>query len=379
MNTITCPHCKKTVEIDLAIRHQIEERVLEDERAKHQKDLEQLRKDTESKIAKRLEEEFLLKVKNSESEIAESKEQNKQLREQLLELSKQFRTLQQKDEEREILMEKKLLEERDKIQEQIIKTEREKSNLEKMELQKQLDDTKKSLEEAQRKAQQKSQQLQGEVLELQLEELLKTSFPHDSIEPVQKGVSGADIRHVVKSPRGTYCGTILWESKRTKEWSDKWLSKLKEDLRIQTANIPVIISIELPQEAKSGIGLKDGVWICSHEFIVPLAMLLRKSLLDVGYQKAISANKGEKAELLYSYITSNEFQQQVEILIEVYNDSLLQVNKERITFEKLWKQREIQAKKLLLSTANIIGNMQGAVGNSLPQIKGLELFELDSG
>jgi len=291
-----------------------------------------------------------------------------------LEHSKQIRFLKEKDIDREREMQKKLSVEGEKIRLDAQKKAEEGNRLKLIEKDKQLQGALKEIEEMRRKLQQGSQQSQGEVLEDELEKLLRDAFSQDDFEPVAKGVSGADIRHIIKSPKGTICGVILWESKRTKEWSDKWLTKLKEDLRAQKANIPVIVSIVLPKEAKDGFGIKDGVWICSHQLILPIATILRKSLLDVGYQKAILANRGEKADMLYSYVTSHEFQQQVERIVEVYREMKDQIIKERMAFERSWKQREAQAERIIISAANIVGNMQGKVGASMPQIKGLDLL-----
>lgn len=375
MNTVLCPHCGKEVEISLALKHQIEEDILREERSKHQEELKKLTLDVEKKIEKRVKEETELKLKNSENELEETRKKSEKLQNDLLEQMKAFRKLQDEQQQKEIEMEKKLQFEREKIQEELSKTLKEKSDLENAELRKQLEDTQKALVDAQRKAAQKSQQLQGEVLELELENLLKTSFSQDDITPVGKGITGADIKHTVKSPKGFDCGIILWESKRTKSWDDKWITKLKADLRAEKAVLSVIVSTVLPKEAESGFGVIEGVWVCSYDLIVPLATILRKNLLDVGYQKAISANKGNKADLLYSYITSHEFQQQVENVVESYREMLTQITKERASFEKSWKAREGQAQRILLSTANIVGSMQGIVGASLPPIKGLDLLE----
>jgi len=375
MSKIICPKCNAEIEISQAIRHQIQEDILAKAETKHREDLEKQKKEIEGKAEKRIKEALEVKFKDSQNELQESKEQNRLLREQLLEITKQLRFLKQKDDERDLEMQKKLTLEREKIQEDVVKIEKEKSNLEIAEIKKQLDDTKKALEDAQRKSAQKSQQLQGEVLELALEKVLSDSFPNDEISPVAKGVSGADIKQIVKSPKGTVCGIILWESKRTKEWSDKWLTKLKEDLRVQRANIPVIVSVVLPIEAKNGFGIKEGVWLCSHELILAVALVLRKNLLDVGYQKAVMASRGEKADMLYNYVTSHEFQQQVERIVETYKEMKDQIIKERASFERSWKQREAQAERVIISAANIIGSMQGRVGLSMPQIKGLELSD----
>lgn len=364
MNTIVCPGCGKVVEISKALLH--EER-------------EKIKKEAEEKAVQKAKEELEFKIKDSQNELDEAKNRNKELQTQLLELTKSIRNLKEQNEKNDLENQKKLNEELEKSREQISKIEQEKANLEKMELQKQLDDTKKLLEEAQRKSNQKSQQMQGEVLELDLENMLRLAFPQDEIEPVGKGVTGADIRQIVKSPRGRVCGVILWESKRTKEWRDVWISKLKEDLRSEKANIPVIVSSELPKEAKGGFGQKDGVLICSHALSIPIAAMLRKNLLDVEYQKAVSENRGDKAELLYTYVTSHEFRQQVENVMEVHHEIQEQIIKERVSFEKFWKQREAQAQRIILSAANIVGSMQGKIGASALQIKGLELPEIESG
>jgi len=375
MNTVICPHCGKDVEINQALKHQIEEDILREERKKHKEELEKLSAEAEKKVEKRIKEEVEIKLKNSANELIEVREKSEKLQNDLLEQMKAFRKLQDEQAAKEIEMEKKLQAEREKIQEDLSKSLREKTDLETAELKKQLEDTKKALEDAQRKVAQKSQQLQGEVLELELENLLKTSFPQDDIEPVGKGVTGADIKHTVKSPKGFVCGVILWESKRTKTFDDKWIAKLKSDLRAEKAVLAVIVSTVLPKEIASGFGLVDGVWICSYDLILPLATILRKNLLDVGYQKAISANKGGKAEALYGYVTSHEFAQQVENVVESYREMLTQVQKERASFEKSWKAREGQAQRVLMSTANIVGSMQGIVGTSLPPIKGLDLLD----
>jgi hypothetical protein len=341
--TIICPHCKEEVELTEALTHQIEEKVLDDSRKKFEQEIVGLKKKLE--VAEHAE----LEIRKQKNELDEQK--------RTFELEKQ----RQLDVEREKI--------RQKTAEEIMESQR----LKEKEKDKVIDDLKKALEDAQRKASQGSQQLQGEVAELDLEQTLRHAFPSDNIEAVGKGVLGADIRHVVKSPGGKVCGVILWESKRTKAWSDGWITKLKEDLRNDKANIPAIISETLPEEAKSGMGLKDGVWVSSVKLFLPLAMLLRKSLIDAAYQKFVSDNRQTKAELIYNYVTSHEFSQQVESMIEVYNDMLTQVSRERVAFEKSWKLREAQVHRLLSGVSGMYGHIQDAAGPALPPIKSLEL------
>jgi hypothetical protein len=342
-NTIICPHCKKSFELTDALTHQIEEDLLAGEKKKHEEELTAMKRQLE---------------KAEEAELAVRKQKNL--------LDEEKRTF-------ELDKQRQLDSEREKIRKSAEETILEQQRLKEKEKDKMIDDLKKSLEDAQRKATQGSQQLQGEVQELDLEQTLRSTFSLDSIEPIGKGVLGADIRQVVKSPGGKTCGSILWESKRTKAWSDGWITKLKDDMRNDKANIPAIVSETLPEEAKTGMGLKDGVWVCSPKLFTPLAMLLRKSLIDAAYQKFVSDNRQTKAEQIYGYVTSHEFAQQVESMVEVYTSMLEQITKERVAFEKSWKLRESQVHRLLSGVSGIYGQIQGAAGPALPPIKNLEL------
>src|SRR3989344_3544365 len=250
MNTITCPHCHKIFELTDALTHQIEDELLAGEKKKHEEEL--------LKMKQRIE-------KAEEAELVIRKQKNL--------LDEEKRTF-------ELTKQRQLDAEREKIRQKTAEEIMESQRLKDKEKDKVIDDLKKSLEEAQRKATQGSQQLQGEVQELDLEEILRREFPGDTIESIGKGVAGADIRHIVRSPRGRDCGHILWESKRTKAWSDKWIADLKQNYRNDKADIPAIISEALPDEIKNGIGNKDGVWVALPKLLLPLAMLLRKPLLD---------------------------------------------------------------------------------------------------
>lgn len=367
-NTIKCKNCGEEIELSDAFRHKIEEELKASLEEKHQREIEEARK-----IASR----EASKTANKDLEV--ERERGQKLSDQLEKLLDEMRALKSKDKDREIEMKKKLLEAEDKIRDDASKKAEDKFSLDLAQEKKRNSDAQKQIVELQRKLQQGSQQLQGEVFELSFEQLLKDSFRNDQIEPVEKGVKGADVRQVVKSPRGVTCGVILWETKRTKAWKDDWIEKLKKDLRAEKANIPVIVSAVLPKEADNEIWHKDGVWISSFKLAIPLAQLLRKNLLDVGYQKAVAEHSGEKADHLYKYITSHEFRQQVEAMIEVYVGMKGQITKERVSYERMWQAREKQVDKLFSSTANIVGAIQGEVGQTAFQVKGLELEELESG
>lgn len=362
MNTIKCPQCGCQVEITEVLKNELKaESVAE----------------AEKELRAKIEEEKKLELLDLQKALAEKNQKVEEMRNQELKLREEKRQLEEREKSIELELARKMDEARKQIEEATLKQAVEDHRLKDLEKDKLITDLKRSLEEAQRKAQQGSQQTQGEVLELQLEETLKAQFPQDVIEPVGKGIKGADIRQIVKSPGGRDCGVILWESKQTKAWEDGWLDKLKQDLRAESANIPIIVSTVLPKEAQNGLGLKEGVWVTSYALAIPLAILLRSNLVDLAKQKFNATNREEKADRLFEYITGHEFRQQVEAMVEVYRDMQEQILKEKVAFEKSWKIREGQVTRLLLSTAKVCGSIQGQLGQSMPTIKGLELLELE--
>jgi hypothetical protein len=391
MNTIKCTHCGKEIELSEALTKDIEKTVLEAEHKKHQEEIDAIRKESEEKTAKIIEAEKIkaqelasakieTKLKHLQEQSDADKEEVKQLRDQLTELMKDLREARKASANAELDMQKKLAEEEQKIREDAQKEAGENQRLKLAEKDKQLEAAKRQVEEMQRKLNQGSQQLQGEILELDLEEALSNEFRDDLISPVDKGVKGADIKQTVRTSRGTECGVILWETKRTKNWTEGWVLKLKDDLRATKANIPVIISEVLPLPNTAGIAFHNGIYVAKPTYAIILAGLLRKNLIDVGREKAIAQHRDTSADALYSFVTSHEFVQQIEAMVEVYQSQLGQINKERVAYEKFWSEREKQSQKLLLSTANIIGSMQGQIGSgSMPKIKGLEIDLLGSG
>lgn len=364
-NTIICPHCGKTIEITQALRGEIEKELTGE-----------ITKQAEIKLRKELNEKNALELTDLKKQLEEKDKKVNELRNQELSLREEKRKIEEEKKELKLEVARQLDEEKKKLEETILKQAAEEHHLKDLEKEKVINDLKKSLEEAQRKATQGSQQLQGEVQELDLEESLRVTFPSDTVEPVGKGVRGADIRHIVRTPLGNICGVILWESKRTKTWSDDWVVKLKNDLRSEKANVPIIVSSVLPDEARSGFGYKHGVLICSFPLAISIAEMIRQRLIDVAREKYIAQNREKgKADILYEYVTGHEFRQQIEALVEVYNDMHGQILKERAAFEKIWKTREAQVTKLFTSTAGIVGSMRGRIGQSLPQVKGLDLLE----
>jgi hypothetical protein len=271
-------------------------------------------------------------------------------------------------------------EERKKADEEARRKVADEYRLKEMEKDKVIEGLKKSLEEAQRKANQTSQQLQGEVLELDVARILSRAFPQDHLEEIAKGQNGSDILETVKSPmQGVTCGKILWECKRTKTWSNDFITKMKEDKIKAKAEIGIIVSATLPKEAMNGMGFLQGIWVISISLVECVAIIQRNALIDVARQKSISSDREGKADLLLSYVTSVAFVQQIQKQIDAYMAMKAQIEQERKAYEKILSGQEVQLNKLVQSTANIYGTMQGILSESMPQIKGFDLLEIDSG
>lgn len=375
MSTVLCPQCKTPVEISEALREQVQDQILAEVEVKHKEELKLLQSQAEQNATKKVRDELDIQLKNSENEIEETKKRNKEQQVQLLKMMQTIRDLKEKDDKREVIMQRKLDELSQKAKENAIKQYEEEHRLKDLEKDKKINDMLQTIEELKRKGQQGSQQLQGEVQELDLENILKDRFTDDEITPVAKGVVGADITQLVKTNRGNSCGVILIESKRTKTWGSDWVSKLKSDVRARNANAGIIVSSVLPKDMSTQFGFYQGVFVTNYASIIPLIELLRDKLREIAYQKSVNEKSGEKAEVLYNFLTSQEFRQKMEAIAEVYQDHILQVAKERAAFEKIWKAREAQAQKLLLNAAGLYGSVQGIVGKSILQVKAFELLD----
>lgn len=271
-------------------------------------------------------------------------------------------------EEMELEIQRKMQTERNQIVEQIKKQEIEKNLLKETEhqlrvkeLEKQLEDQKKLADEMRRKAEQGSMQLQGEVQELILEELLKSTFPFDAIGEVGKGVRGADCIQTVRNKSGQDCGKIIYESKRTKDFSNEWIDKLKKDMRGAGIDVAVIVTQSYPK-GMNCFGEKDGVWICSFEEVKAVAFVLRDGIIRLSNATKSQENRGDKMHMLYDYLTGAEFSEQWKAIREGYISMRLSIHKERDAMEKMWKMREKQLDKVLLNASSIKGSIEGIAG-----------------
>jgi len=367
-NQIICPYCKKTIPLTEALSHQIRENY----EKLHQKRLLEEKKKIEQQLrldlSKKIKEELDLQIKDKSNENEELKKQNKILQEQLLELNQLLRKIRFESEKQRLEMEKKLIEEQDKIRREQQKQLGKVYQLKLLEKDKKLNDALKLVEEYKRKLEQGSQQLQGEVLELHLEEMLKKEFPLDEIKEVPKGVKGADILQVVRNEFGKSCGTIIWELKRTKNWSDEWVGKLKDDQRAVKAEIAVLVSNVLPQEIKY-FGLYQGVWVCQIDSVLSLTAVLRHSLISIQAIKNSVAGKEEKKEILWRYLTSIEFQQRLSAIIESHQQLQDDIEKEKRFFALKWAKQEKNIRKVIDNLLGVSGDLESIMGKALPEIK----------
>lgn len=356
-STVTCPSCGHQFSPDDVLTHEIE-----------------------AELRGKLEKELLLKAKveagkelaDREIQIKELQAKAKESEENELKLRAEKRALLESKEKFELEKQRQLDEERGKI-----KADAEKAILEKQkykidEYEKKLRDMQKSLEDAQRKGSQGSQQLQGEVLELEIEDILRRSFPTDQIEPIAKGVNGADIRQIVRGRSGAIAGTIIWETKRAKNWIEGWIQKLKDDQRAEKSEAAVLVTTVLPKEIKT-FGVHHGIWVSDTGSMIGLALALRLSILQVASVKQSSVGKNEKMEVLYNYLSGIEFQQRIEVIVESFTTMKQDLEKEKLAYTKIWAKRDKQIEQVVHNTIGLHSDLEGLMGKALPKIDLLEL------
>jgi len=382
---IKCPNCQHEFEPNESIREEVQKELrtkMVEWQNQKQKEFEteraKVRKETEELLRKNIIADFENKLQLLEQNNRDNEEKLKEARQQQLEFLKKEKELKDKEAELEISLQKKLQEEREKLAEGIRKLEEQRIaaretefQLKLKEMEEKLEAQKKLAEEMKRKAEQGSMQTQGEVQELLLEEMLRTHFPYDDIQEVGKGVRGADCIQVVRNNFGQECGKIIYESKRTKDFANDWIDKLKADMRNQGADVAVIVTQAMPKDM-SGFGEKEGVWICSFNEVKAVAFMLRDGIIKIAAAARSQENKGDKMHLLYDYLTSNEFAEQWKAIREGFMSMKLSIQKERDAMEKLWKAREKQLEKVLLNAAHIKGSVEGIAGQDSVDLNLLE-------
>jgi len=375
-STITCPNCAREFSLDQGFGQQVLEQLAEASagailamRDAERATVERL---AEASVAARLEESRKA-LGERDRALAEKSQQVAMLREEQLQLRKEREKL--KDEKAALALEvQKQVDQQLQRRESIARAqEQERFQLEKAELQKKLDDAGEQLAAAQRKMEQGSQQLQGEVLELVIEEGLRRAFPLDAIEEVKKGQRGGDVLQRVITRSGQVAGTILWETKRAKEWGPQWIAKLKEDMRASGAAVGILVTMPaaLPKDWPAGayFAAYEDVWITQASTAFGIAELLRLGLLDLHRQRAISAGKGEKMEALYDYLTSPQFAQKLKAVYEVFKRMREELESEKNVTTQRWARREKQLQAGVAQLLGIGGEIQGLAQQELPLLE----------
>ena len=413
--TIKCPSCNADIDVNDILYHQLEDelnqkniaeqtklqemtekkekefklasKALEDQneamQEQQEKFDEELKKATELQlkvekqklkvsIKKELEEEQSESISLLEKELADKSDQVKELNKSKAEIQKLRR---EKDEiesqvkaDAEIALTERLKLEKDKIQ----KAADETNELKFRQKEEQLRQLQEQLQIAQRKAEQGSMQLQGEVQELAIEEYLETKFPFDVIQEIKKGARGADCIQIVHTREVPNCGKIYYESKRTKDFQKSWIEKFKADMREKSVDVGVLVTEVLPT-GMDRMGLLDGVWICTFEEFKGLSAVLRDSIIKINHAKQSEENKTDKMSLLYGYLTSHEFSMQIEAIVEGFTTMKIDLDTEKRSMARIWKQRERQIDKVLDNTIGMYGSIKGIAGNAIGNVKALEL------
>ena len=413
--TIKCPNCQTEIDINEVLYHQLENKYKNEhlaEKKKLEAEIEAKRKEYKTHLdsLKVKEEEFKEQKEKFEEEIkkatqiqlkAERVKLQENLRKEILdEQSESMALLQKQLEEKsnqvkelnvakaqigqlqrekeemessimakaELALNEKLKLEKEKIQ----KATDEQNELKLRQKDEQLRQLQEQLQIAQRKAEQGSMQLQGEVQELAIEEWLKEKYPFDTIDEVKKGARGADCMQIVHTRESQNCGKIYYESKRTKDFQKSWIEKFKADMREKGADIGVLVTDVMPSDMQR-MGLYEGIWICSFEEFKGLSAVLREQIIKIHHAMKSQENKTDKMSLLYGFLTSNEFKMQIEAIVEAFTTMQSDLDSEKRSMQRIWKQREKQIEKVLDNTINMYGSIRGIAGNAIGNIKALEL------
>jgi hypothetical protein len=337
-----------------------------------EKELKESKKELEEDLKKKLKEEQDEQFLSLQKELNEKSEQIKELNKSKAEIERLKREKSELHESLQAEAEKKISETLLQEREKITKSIEDKNELKFKELQKQLEDQKKLTEEMKRKQEQGSMQMQGEVLELAIEEWLMQQFPLDTIDEIKKGARGGDCIQIVNTRTMQNCGSIYYESKRTKDFQPSWIEKFKNDIRDKGANIGVLVTEVMPSDMER-MGLKEGIWICNYEEFKGLCAVLRETIVQLSNAVISQENKGDKMHMLYDFLTSNTFRMQVEAIVEGFSQMKNDLESEKRSMQRIWKQREKQIDKVVTNTIDMYGSIKGIAGNAIQTVKALEL------
>jgi hypothetical protein len=403
-HTLACPNCSHEIEVTALMRTQLAAQIrgeldaeatsARQEVERHRREIaqqqaelkkereslvEQVKQQVESQRGVLLDEakrqaaaKLAIEIADRDAQVKELEDALSTARDQELELRKQQRQLNAEKESMKLTVARQLDEERQRlIQETRLQFDQE-NDLKQAEKDKKIADLAAKLKEMQRRMEQGSQQLQGEVQELALEQLLQTAFASDEVNPVGKGVSGGDCMQTTINRAGQVCGQILWESKRTKRWGSDWLAKARDDARESRSDCVVIVSEALP-DGVQGFAFIESVWVCSWPAAKSLALALRHGLIEIAKARTAAQGQHAKQELVYNYLAGSEFQRRVAGIAEAFITMQTDLDSEKRAFKKQWSKREKQIERAITNTASLYGDLQGIIGSSLPMIDGLEI------
>jgi hypothetical protein len=405
--TITCPTCKTEIEVTevlseqlrLQLRREFDAEIRRKEAALTEREsaitrasaeVDKAKQEVDQRVAEQLDkerskltdaalekarEQVSLELRDRDAQLADISAKLKAAEEAELSLRQERRQLEDEKRTLELTLTRRLDDERTKIRDAAKKEAADERQLKDSEKDKLISDLSKQIEDLQRKSEQGSQQLQGEVLELELEGLLRQHFPMDEITPVPKGIHGGDIVHGVRDGSGIVCGTILWESKRTKNWSDGWLPKLRDDQRAAKAQLAILVSLELPADLKT-FRYIDGVWVTSRECALSVASALRAGLLEVAAARRSVDGRNDKMEMLYSYLSGSEFRHRVEGIVEAFVTLKEDLEAEKRSTQRMWAKRAKRLERAVACTSGMYGDLSGIIGGQLAVIEKLELAML---
>lgn len=423
-NIIVCPNCRSEINVESVLYNQAESKVKADfekqmkqqqaiflqqkesfakeiEEFNHKKQKEnelfqerliKIRKELELELVQKARSEVNLELKSLQEENEKRKNENFELRKKELEILKKEQEFKDKEGEMKFEIEKKLLEQRKILEEESINrsnkilesiknqyaeqiSEKEKNfNLELTKMQMQLEQQKKLADEMKRKAEQGSMQLQGEVQEEALELMLKNYYLYDSVEPVPKGYSGADVIQTIYNDLRQECGKIIYESKRTKNFTEEWIQKLKTDQMSSGAAIAILVTESLPKDLDK-FGERNGVWICSFNEVKQVSFILREMIIREYSLTIAQKNSGDKMIQLYNYLTGTDFKQRIENVLDAFYTMKTELEKEKRAFSRIWKEREVQMERIVSNTILLHSTFTGIAGNSIPALESLNLLE----
>lgn len=406
--TIVCPHCDKEFGLSELVTHELEEKIragmeegLEQRRARiaakekavaegekalamHREtlaaELEERTQQARSELQKTIREEEKARVGVELEDLRNANEEKngelKKAAQAELALRKRERALKQREDEVELEAERKFAEEREKLVAAAKKAASEGAELKIADMDKTIRDLNGQLKDAQQRLEQGSQEAQGTVLEGKLREMLQGSCPGDDIKPVPKGVSGADILQCVRLSSGHDCGTIIWESKRTKTWNQAWIETLKDNQRREGAQVAVLATQALPKGAANGFAVIDDVWVTDWHFAVPVALMLRDQLVKLARKQLQAGVPDGPRDIVYQYLTSDQFAHRVEAIVNAFHSMREDLRREQASIQKQWAKRHMQIDKVMVNAAGMYGDLQGIIGDTMPRVDGLELLAL---